>query len=57
VLQALAEGLSDKGIAQRCHVGVGAVHSHVANILAKLEVSSRLRALVFAVRHGIATIE
>jgi hypothetical protein len=34
-----------------------AVHSHVANILAKLEVSSRLRALVFAVRHGIATIE
>jgi DNA-binding NarL/FixJ family response regulator len=57
VLQALAEGLSDKEIAQRFHMGVGTVHSHVANILAKLEVSSRLRALVFAVRHGIATIE
>jgi DNA-binding NarL/FixJ family response regulator len=57
VLQALAEGLSDKEIAQRLHVGVGTVHSHVANILSKLEVSSRLQALVFAVRHGIVTIE
>jgi RNA polymerase sigma factor (sigma-70 family) len=57
VLQALAEGLSDKEIAQQLHVGVGTVHSHVANILSKLEVSSRLQALVFAVRHGIVTIE
>jgi DNA-binding NarL/FixJ family response regulator len=57
VLQALAEGLSDKEIAQRLHVGVGTVHSHVANILSKLEVSSRLQALVFAVRHGLVTIE
>jgi two-component system nitrate/nitrite response regulator NarL len=57
VLQALAEGLSDKEIAQRLHVGVGTVHSHVANILSKLEVSSRLQALVFAVRYGIVTIE
>ena len=57
VLQALAEGLSDKQIAGRLHVGVGTVHSHVTNILAKLEVSSRLQALVFAVRHGVVTIE
>ena len=57
VLQALAEGLSDKDIARRLHVGTGTVHSHVANILSKLEVSSRLQALVFAVRHGLVTIE
>jgi DNA-binding NarL/FixJ family response regulator len=57
VLQALGEGLSDREIAQRLHVGVGTVHSHVANILSKLEVSSRLQALVFAVRHGLVTIE
>jgi DNA-binding NarL/FixJ family response regulator len=31
------------------------VHSHVA--ISKLEVSSRLQALVFAVRHGLVTIE
>jgi DNA-binding NarL/FixJ family response regulator len=57
VLQALAEGLSDKEIAQWLHVGVGTVHSHVTNILSKLEVSSRLQALVFAVRYGVVTIE
>jgi len=57
VIQALAEGLSDKEIARRLHVGGGTVHTHVTNILAKLEVSSRLQALVFAVRHGVVTIE
>lgn len=49
--------MSDKQIAQRLHVGVGTVHSHVTNILSKLEVSSRLQALVFAVRYGVVTIE
>ena len=57
VLQALAEGWGDKEIARRLHVGVGTVHSHVTNILSKLEVSSRLQALVFAVRYGVVTIE
>jgi RNA polymerase sigma factor (sigma-70 family) len=57
VLQALAEGWSDREIAQQLHVGAGTVHSHVTNILSKLEVSSRLQALVFAVRHGVVTIE
>jgi DNA-binding NarL/FixJ family response regulator len=57
VLQALAEGWSDREIAQQLHVGAGTVHSHVTNILSKLDVSSRLQALVFAVRHGVVTIE
>ncbi len=57
VLQALAEGWSDKEIARQLHVGVGTVHSHVTNILSKLEVSSRLQALVFAVRYGVVTIQ
>ena len=57
VLQALAEGWSDREIAQQLHVGAGTVHTHVTNILSKLDVSSRLQALVFAVRHGVVTIE
>ena len=56
VLQALAEGLSDRQIAQRLQVGIGTVHSHVTNILAKLGVASRLQALVFAVRHDLVAI-
>lgn len=56
VLQALAEGLSDREISQWLHVGTGTVHSHVTNILAKLGVASRLQALVFAVRHDLVKI-
>jgi DNA-binding NarL/FixJ family response regulator len=56
VLRALAEGLGDKEIAERLHVGTGTVHTHVTSILAKLEVSSRMQALVFAVRHGVVSV-
>ena len=58
VLQALAEGLSsDKEIAERLFVSTGTVHAHVMSILSKLGVSSRLQALVFAVRHGAVKID
>jgi DNA-binding NarL/FixJ family response regulator len=56
VLQALAEGLSDKEIAERLFVGIGTVRSHTTSLLSKLEVRSRLQALVFAVRHGLVEI-
>jgi DNA-binding NarL/FixJ family response regulator len=56
VLRALAEGLGDKEIAERLHVGTRTVHTHVTSILAKLEVSSRMQALVFAARHGVVSI-
>jgi DNA-binding NarL/FixJ family response regulator len=56
VLQALAEGLSDKEIAERLYVGIGTVRTHITSILTKLGVQSRLQALVFAVRHDIVKI-
>lgn len=56
VLQALAEGLDDAGIAGRLYVSAGTVRTHAANILAKLEVTSRLQALVFAAQHGAVQI-
>ena len=56
VLQALAEGLSDKEIAERLYLGLGTVRSHVVSILKKLGVHSRLQALVFAIRHGAVEI-
>jgi DNA-binding NarL/FixJ family response regulator len=52
VLQVLAEGLSDKEIAQRLHVSLQTVHTHMAHILSKFGVESRLRALVYAARYG-----
>lgn len=57
VLQALAEGLSDMEMADRLYVSVGTVRNHVARILVKLGVHSRLQALVFAARLGIVKID
>jgi DNA-binding NarL/FixJ family response regulator len=57
VLQALAEGLSDQEMAERLHLSVRTARTHMVNILAKLGVESRLQALIFALRHGIARIE
>jgi DNA-binding NarL/FixJ family response regulator len=56
VLQALAEGLSDKEIAERLHIGVGTVRNHIVSIFGKLGVHSRLQALVFSVRNGVVEI-
>ena len=56
VLQALADGLGDREIADRLHVGIGTVRTHMVNILRKLEVASRLQALLFAARHDIVKI-
>lgn len=56
VLQAIAEGWSDKMIADRLYMGVGTVRTHITSILQKLEVRSRLQALLFAVRHGLVTL-
>jgi PAS domain S-box-containing protein len=56
VLQALAEGLDSKEIAQRLTISATTERNHVASILAKLGVHSRLQALIFAVRHGVVEI-
>jgi DNA-binding NarL/FixJ family response regulator len=56
VLQSLADGLSDKQIAERLHIHPQTARTHMVNILGKLGVESRLQALVFAVRHGAVSI-
>ncbi len=56
VLQALAEGLESREIAERLNVTVETERTHMVNILHKLGVHSRLQALVFAARHGVVQI-
>ena len=56
VLQALAEGLDSKEIAKRLGISTVTERNHVASILAKLGVHSRLQAMVFAVRHGVVDL-
>ncbi len=57
VLQALADGLSDKEIAKGLYVGIGTVRTHMTSILTKFGVQSRLQALLFAARHGLVRID
>ena len=54
VLRLLVEGHSDRTIADALYIGHRTVATHVANLLAKLEVSSRTAAAARAVRAGIA---
>lgn len=56
VLQALAEGRDSKDIAEKLHITVETERTHMVNILNKLNVHSRLQALVFATRYGIVEI-
>jgi DNA-binding NarL/FixJ family response regulator len=54
VLALLAEGASSSEIARSLSISPNTVRTHVQSILAKLQVHSRLEAVAFAARHGIA---
>ena len=53
VLQLIAEGRNNAEIANCLGIGETTVKTHVGNLLAKLEVSDRTQAAVFAWRHGL----
>ncbi|HSI79959.1 MAG TPA: LuxR C-terminal-related transcriptional regulator [Solirubrobacterales bacterium] len=53
VLTLLAEGLTNREIAERLVVSEHTVHRHVTNILRKLELPSRAAAAVYAARSGL----
>ncbi|MDQ3045422.1 MAG: response regulator transcription factor, partial [Chloroflexota bacterium] len=56
VLVCLADGLTDKQIADVLHVSSETIRTHMVSLFGKLGVDSRLQALVFAVRHKVITI-
>jgi DNA-binding CsgD family transcriptional regulator len=53
VLKLVAQGLSNPDIAKRLVVSEHTVHRHLANILGKLNLSSRAGAVAWAVRTGL----
>jgi DNA-binding NarL/FixJ family response regulator len=56
VVRVLAEGLSDKEVADRLCIASKTVRIHVANILGKLGLESRLQLVLFAARHGLVDV-
>ncbi|WP_305093872.1 response regulator transcription factor [Prescottella sp. R16] len=52
VLGLVGEGLGNQEIADRLHLGVSTVKSHVANLMDKTGCDNRVRLAVYAVRRG-----
>lgn len=57
VLQLMAHGKSNKEIAAEQGVSEATVKTHVSRLLGKLGVESRTQAALYALKHGIATLE
>jgi DNA-binding NarL/FixJ family response regulator len=54
VLALIAQGLSNREIAERLVVTDATVKTHVNNIFSKIEVRDRAQAVVYAMHHGLA---
>ncbi len=54
VLALLAQGLSNKDIAQQLFISERTARTHVSSILAKLELASRTQAALWAIREGLS---
>lgn len=53
VTRLIAQGHSNKEIADALHLTEGTVKGYVSTILAKLQVADRTQAALYAVKHGI----
>jgi DNA-binding NarL/FixJ family response regulator len=54
VLRLLADGLTNREIAEELHVSLRTVASHIEHILTRLDLRSRTAAVAYAIRNGIA---
>jgi two-component system response regulator NreC len=57
VLQLLAEGLSNREIAEELNISVKTVESHRSNMMNKLELNSKTELIKYALRKGWATLQ
>lgn len=57
VLRLVAQGMSNREIADELVISEGTVRTHVSNILGKLHLASRTQATLYALREGIASLD
>jgi DNA-binding NarL/FixJ family response regulator len=53
ILLLLARGLSNREIAEHVHLSEATIKTHVASVLAKLQVRDRVRAVIVAYESGL----
>lgn len=56
ILQLLAEGLDNAAVAERLTLAKRTVQNHVSNIYSKLGVTSRIEAVLYAIRQGWVSV-
>ena len=56
VLQLIVQGLSNQQIANGLVISLATVKAHTSSILAKLQVSSRAEAIVYAIKHKLVSL-
>ena len=56
VLQAAADGLTNKQIAERLVITEKTVKNHISNIFSKLNVNDRTQAILYALRQGLVSV-
>jgi NarL family two-component system response regulator LiaR len=52
VITLLAQGLTNKDIAQSLFLSVRTIEAHLRNVYSKLDITSRTEAVLWAVQHG-----
>ena len=57
ILGLVARGLSNQEIANATNIAEATVRTHVSHILGKLGLSNRVEAALYALRHGIASLD
>ena len=57
VLQLLAEGLSNREIAEQLSISVKTVETHRSNMMGKLGINSKTELVKYALRKGWASLE
>jgi two-component system response regulator NreC len=57
VLQLLAEGMSNREIAEQLNISIKTVETHRSNMMSKLDVDSKTELIKYALRKGWATLE
>jgi NarL family two-component system response regulator LiaR len=57
ILLELAQGLSNKEIAEKLVIGVETVKTHVGNVLSKLHLKDRHQAVIYALKKGLISLD